>query len=96
MTDGEKYELLKAYVQGQLSEDFVRSALIRDQLETNLSINPLNAKNDYDLNPHLTLEKICQDVAHKVFCFGISCSKEDVMLFWLTTIIYSDDKGKWL
>lgn len=97
MSDEQADEMKKAYHQNLIPEDFYRSALIRDELEMFLSINLLNAKMDADLNPHLTIEAVCRDVSEQVRTKGsLSCSKEDVMLFWLTTIIYSDNKEKWL
>ena len=64
--------------------------LLQEQLLDYLEANPLNPEDDFDLNPHLHIDYICDRIVERMSNVEhLTVSKEQVLLFWLTNQIYN-------
>lgn len=79
-----QFELMRQY----MGDEIVKNLLIPIKLREFLTTNPINPKEDFDLNPHLHIKHICVTVAMQIENEGIKCTWEDVMQIWLTITIY--------
>lgn len=92
MIDQDQKDIMRV----SLPEAFFRAKMIEDKLSEYLQEHPLNAKDEIDLNPHLIIDDICDVVSCRVMGDEkIYCTKEHVMLFWLSSIIYGD-RMRWV
>lgn len=62
---------------------FARCAGIQYLLEEHLKLNPL----EWDMNHHLQVAKIAQEVAGEMVASGYECSSEDVLLVWVSQLV---------
>jgi len=42
---------------------------------------------ELDLNPHLHIKAVCAEIAGNIEFYDLECSKEDVMMQWLTIYV---------
>lgn len=84
MTDEEIQFLRQA-----LPVTLFQAVLIEGYLREFWEKTPINPIDDFDLNPHLWIKRICQEIAEKV-SRETPCSQEDVMLLWLTMAVYNN------
>ena len=70
-----------------IEPEFLQAALINEELKQFWDQSPIDLIEDYDLNPHLYLLRICEDISKRVEVH-IPCNKYDVMLYWLTMTVY--------
>ena len=73
-----------------LPEKLLQSTLIGEALSKFWEETPIKPEEDFDLNPHLYIVHICEQVAQTVIDSHVPCTKEDVMLYWLTMAIYGN------
>jgi hypothetical protein len=71
----------------QLSATLARNFCVIERLDEHLKRSPIC----FDLNQHLQIRRIVQDVAGDVTALGFACSIEDVMLIWLTRLVPTED-----
>lgn len=81
--DQDKKELLQKH----MGDKIVQSFLIQEGLRKYLVANPIDWETP-DFNPHLHIESVCQEIADQVINENVACTKEDVMLLWLTSAVY--------
>jgi hypothetical protein len=68
-------------------KDLAKNLLIGEMLDEYLSSNGL-PEDPMDLNPQLNVIRTTESVVAMVEKEGITCTHEDVMLYWLTTLVY--------
>lgn len=79
-----QFQLMREY----MGDELVKNMLIPMKLREYLTANPINRKEDIDLNPHLHIKFICELVSKQIEAEGLKCTYEDVMQIWLTISVY--------
>ncbi len=73
-----------------LGDRIYKSLLIGEHLSDVVAANPLSEEDHWDLNPHLNILHLTDKViaACKEECEELAPSQQDVLLMWLTMMVY--------
>lgn len=82
--DAEQLQLIKTHLPAGL----FRSILVGEELTEFWEKTPIDPMKDWDLNPHLYIIQVCEEIAQHV-AVHTPCTKEDVMLQWLTMAVHN-------
>lgn len=66
-----------------LSPSLAKYVLVAERLKLYLADSPI----EWDLNPHLQVERIAREVSGDVNAAGFACSEHDVVVYWLTDLV---------
>ena len=81
----EGYQLLRDIGKEELAKNLFIKTLLWVAFENN---NVCSEDSKLDLNPHLIIKYVCEQVAEQVRNEDFTCTTEDVMLVWLTDAVY--------
>lgn len=79
-------DYIKLLIQNGMKEA-AKSFLIGEKLAEYLTLHGL-PEDPMDLNPQLNIVRTTESVVPMVEAEGITCTHEDVMLYWLTMLVY--------